>query len=50
MKTKTRFWSYLAHFWLEWAIFSEKLCKEIQNTHFLSINVLFSKIAFDEKV
>jgi len=30
--------------------FSDKRCTEIQHTHFLYINVLFSKIAFDEKV
>jgi hypothetical protein len=37
-------------FLLRMSNFSDKCCTEIQNTHFLSMNVLFSKIAFDEKM
>jgi hypothetical protein len=44
MKTNIHFWSYLAHFFLEWEIFQAKFAEKIK-THFMFINV-FSKNAF----
>jgi len=38
MKTNIHFWSYLAHFCLEWEIFQTKFVEEIK-THFVFNNV-----------
>jgi len=43
MKTNLHFWSYIAQFFLEWENVSNKSCRENQNTHFVSNNLL-SKI------
>jgi hypothetical protein len=36
--TSRHFWSYLARFFLEWEIFSDKICRENQNTRFMFNN------------
>jgi hypothetical protein len=43
MKTNIHFWSYLAHFFLEWEMFQKKFYRENRNTHFV-VNYDFSKI------
>ena len=40
MKTFSHLWQYLANFFLEWEKFSDKICKEIQNTVAFPKNVL----------
>jgi hypothetical protein len=35
MKTNIGFWSYLVHFFLEWKMFWDKICRENRNTHFI---------------
>jgi hypothetical protein len=42
MKTIIRFWSYLAHFFLEWGIFRTKVVEKIK-THFIFNNFFFGK-------
>ena len=44
MKTNIHIWSYLAQFLLKWWMFSDKCCRENQNTHFMFKNIFFSKI------
>ena len=35
MKVNIHFWSYLAHFSLEWEMFHPKVVEEIKNTYFV---------------
>jgi len=42
IKTKKRFWSYLAQFFLEWEIFQTKVVGKIKE-HILCSNFLFRK-------
>jgi hypothetical protein len=42
MKTNVYFW-YLAQFFSEWEMISDKSCRENQNTHFM-FNNIFPKI------
>jgi len=46
MKTNIHFWSYLAHFFLEWDFFSDKRCRENQNTRFMFNNVISKIVSF----
>jgi len=40
MKTNLHFWSYLAHFFLEWENVADKSCGENENAHFVFNNLL----------
>jgi hypothetical protein len=42
MKTDIHFWSYLAHFILEWKMFQTKVTEKIK-THFMLNNFFFCK-------
>jgi len=43
MKTNIQFWSYLTQFFLEWEMFSDKICGENQDTHLMLNNLFLSK-------
>jgi hypothetical protein len=47
MKTNTRFWSYLAHFFLEWEMFQTKFVENIK-THLLCSVTFFENRAVYE--
>jgi hypothetical protein len=48
MKTNVQFWSYLAHFFLEWEMFQTKVVEKLE-THFMFNNFFFfKKSAFNE--
>jgi len=42
MKTNIQFWSYLAHFFLEWEVFGTNVAEKIK-THFVFNNNFFSR-------
>jgi hypothetical protein len=44
MKTIIHFWSYLAHFFLDWEMFQKKCCRDNQNTHFISSNFFRNRV------
>ena len=41
MKTNIYFWSYVAHFFLEWEMFQAKFLQKNQNTRFNFNNIFF---------
>ena len=42
MKTNSHFWSYLAHFFLQWEMFQKKSFRENQNTYFVFNNFIYN--------
>jgi len=48
MKTNIHFWSYLAHFFLEWRNVSDTHFRENHNTHFISNNFFSRKLCLYE--
>ena len=50
MKTNIRFWSYLAHFFLEWETVQTKIVEKIKTQILCSIIFFFENLAFYDNV
>jgi len=46
MKTYTRFWSFLAQFFLKNRNVSDQICRGIQNTHFMLNNIFYNRVVY----